>query len=132
MEKLIIQLIKFSIVGAIAAAIDIGVLMLLKELLEMDVLVASALSFSASVIVNYLLSMLFVFEGNNHNKVKEFIIFVALSVGGLGLNQVIMWVGTEYTAIYYLCVKVLSFIFVSAYNFITRKIFLEKKAPQGK
>ena len=56
------------------------VLMLLKEIAGIDVLIASALSFAASVVVNYLLSMLFVFKGGTDNKIKEFVIFVVLSV----------------------------------------------------
>ena len=46
MKKLIIQLIKFGIVGVIATLIDLGVLMLLKEFMLVDVLVASAVAFS--------------------------------------------------------------------------------------
>ena len=57
MKKLIIQLIKFGIVGVIATLIDLGVLMFLKEILHVDALFASALSFSASVVVNYILSI---------------------------------------------------------------------------
>ena len=127
MKKLIIQLIKFGIVGAIATVIDIGVLTFLKEIIHLDVLVASAVSFSISVIANYILSMLFVFKGSDDNKIREFIVFVALSIGGLLLNQLIMWLGTEVMTIYYLWVKVFSLFFIPIYNFITRKIFLEKK-----
>ena len=129
MKKIIIQLIKFGIVGVIAAVIDFGTLMLLKEVLHLDVLVASAMAFSLSVIANYILSMLFVFKGSENGKVKEFILFVLLSIGGLLLNQFIMWVGTEMLTVYYIGVKMFACIFVPVYNFVTRKIFLEKKAP---
>ena len=122
-----LQLIKFGIVGIIAAAVDVGVLAALKELLNFDVLIASAISFSVSVTVNYLLSMTFVFKGKKQSKLKEFIIFVALSVGGLGLNQFILWVGVRFTDIYYLIVKIFAMVIVPVYNFITRKIFLEEK-----
>ena len=129
MKKLIIQLIKFGIVGVIATLIDLAVLMLLKEFMHVDVLVASAVAFSVSVIANYILSMLFVFKGSETGKVKEFIVFVALSIGGLLLNQFIMWLGTEIMTAYYLWAKVFALVFVPIYNFVTRKIFLEKKAP---
>ena len=129
MKKLIIQLIKFGIVGVIATLIDLAVLMLLKEFMQIDVLVASAVAFSVSVIANYILSMLFVFKGSENSKVKEFIVFVALSIGGLLLNQFIMWIGTEIMTAYYLWVKAFALVFVPIYNFITRKIFLEKKTP---
>ena len=128
MKNLIIQIIKFSIVGVIATIIDFSVLMLLKEVVHLDVLVASALSFCVSVVANYILSMLFVFKGGKNGKIKEFIIFVVLSVGGLLLNQFLMWLGTEILAVYYLWVKVFACVFVPIYNFVTRKIFLEKKA----
>ena len=66
-----LQLIKFAIVGVIAAFVDVGVLVTLKELLHVDVLLASAISFCASVTINYILSMSFVFKGKNQSKLKE-------------------------------------------------------------
>ena len=126
MKKLIVQLIKFGIVGVIALIIDVGLLMVLKELFKMNVLIASAVSFSVSVTANYILSMRFVFESNNNSKLKEFIVFVLLSIGGLLLNQLIMWIGVDLLSAYYLVVKIFALIFVAIYNFITRKVFLEK------
>lgn len=114
--------------GVIAAIIDVGVLALLKEVFLLDVMLSSAMSFSVSVTANYILSMLFVFKSDGGNKVKEFIIFVSLSIGGLLLNQLIMWLGTEMMDFYYLAVKIFAMLIVPFYNFVTRKIFLEKKS----
>ncbi len=122
-----LQIIKFGLVGVIAALIDVGVLVLLKELFYIDVMTSSAISFCVSVIVNYLLSMSFVFKSKNQGKIKEFIIFVVLSVGGLCLNQLILWIGVKFTSVYYLAVKFFAMIIVPVYNFTTRKIFLEKR-----
>ena len=124
---MILQIIKFGIVGVIATFVDVGVLVLLKELLHMDVLVSSAISFCVSVMVNYILSMTFVFKSKNQNKVREIIIFILLSVGGLFLNQLILWIGVRFTPVYYLVVKLFALVIVPVYNFITRKIFLESK-----
>jgi putative flippase GtrA len=121
------QIIKFGIVGVIAALVDVGVLVLLKELCDLQVLIASTISFCVSVVVNYLLSMKFVFKSKNQDKAKEFIIFVLLSIGGLILNQVILWIGVNFTSIYYLIVKFIAMVAVPVYNFVTRKIFLESK-----
>ncbi len=126
-RKLVLQVIKFAIVGVIAAFVDVGILALLKELLHVDVLVASAISFCVSVTVNYILSMSFVFKGKKQNKLKEFIIFVLLSVGGLGLNQLILWIGVRFTSVHYMIVKIFAMVIVPIYNFITRKIFLESR-----
>ena len=129
MKKLIIQLIKFGIVGVIATVIDFGVLMFLKEIMRIDVLIASAVAFLVSLIANYILSMLFVFKSSENGKIKGFIIFVVLSIGGLLINQFIMWIGTEIFTVYYIWVKIFACVFVPIYNFVTRKIFLEKKTP---
>jgi putative flippase GtrA len=122
-----LQLIRFAIVGIIAAFVDVGVLVVLKELVHVDVLLSSAVSFCVSVIVNYILSMTFVFKSKKQSKLKEFIIFVFLSVGGLCLNQLILWIGVKFTSVYYLIVKFLAMVIVPIYNFITRKIFLESR-----
>jgi putative flippase GtrA len=121
------QLFKFAVVGVIAAFVDVGVLVILKELFHIDVLIASAVSFSVSVTINYLLSMTYVFKGKKQSKIKEFVIFVMLSIGGLFLNEIVIWLGVTYTTVYYLTVKLFAMIIVPVYNFITRKIFLESK-----
>ena len=127
MKKLFIQLFKFGIVGVVAAIVDVGLLTLLTEKFGVDVLISAAISFSVSVIVNYICSMKFVFLGKKQNKWKEFIIFLVLSMGGLLLNQLIMWFGVKWFSSHYLLVKVLAMLIVPIYNFITRKIFLESK-----
>ena len=124
---MILQLIKFGAVGIIATLTDVGVLVALKELLQFDVLLASAISFCASVVVNYILSMSFVFKSKKQDKFKEFIIFVLLSIGGLCLNQFVLWFGVTFISAYYLTVKFSALIIVPIYNFVTRKIFLESK-----
>lgn len=122
-----LQLIRFAIVGIIAAFVDVGVLVVLKELVHVDVLLSSAVSFCVSVIVNYILSMSFVFKSKKQSKLREFIVFVLLSIGGLCLNQLILWIGVKFMSVYYLIVKLLAMVIVPIYNFITRKIFLESR-----
>ena len=129
MKKLIIQLVKFGIVGVIATLVDFGVLLFLREIMHVDVMISTAAGFCVSVIANYVLSMLFVFKGSEDGKMKEFVLFVVLSVGGLIINELIMWLGTDVLVVYYLYPKIVSCVFVPVYNFVTRKIFLEKKAP---
>lgn len=122
-----LQIVKFGLVGVVATVVDFGVLVVLKELLGVDVLIASAISFCVSVAVNYVLSMAFVFKSKERNKLREILIFVLLSVGGLALNQFILWIGVRFTSTYYLIVKLFATVIVPVYNFVTRKIFLEAK-----
>ncbi len=127
MKKLMEQIIKFGFVGFLCFFIDYGVMVFLTEVFQIDYLVSSGISFTVSVIVNYILSITFVFETDkDKNKLKEFVVFVFLSVIGLGINEVCMWLAVEAAGIYYMISKIGATAVVMVYNFVTRKIFIEK------
>ena len=71
MRKLIAQMIKFGFVGALCFFIDYGIMIFLTEIFQVPYLVSSGISFSVSVVVNYVLSIKFVFDADKDaNKVK--------------------------------------------------------------
>ncbi|MDD5797259.1 MAG: GtrA family protein [Clostridiaceae bacterium] len=128
MKKLIEQMIKFGFVGFLCFFIDWGIMVFLTEVFGINPLISSAISFTVSVTVNYILSVTFVFETDkNANKGSQFVIFVLLSIVGLGVNELCMWLGTDLLGIHYMITKVGATAVVMVYNFITRKIFIEKK-----
>lgn len=125
-SKLFQQLFRFGIVGGLAFLIDSGVLFVLTEYLNVYYLVSSVISFIVSLIFNYILSILWVFDVKKKQTIKEISLFVILSVIGLGINQLVMYVGADILNIYYMICKIISTFIVMVYNFITRKIFIEK------
>lgn len=126
-EKLLLQIFKFAIVGGIAFVIDYVTLIICKEVFHLHTLISAAIAFTVSVIVNYILSVKWVFDVNKNNSSKRnFIIFIVFSLMGLGLTELIMWIGEDLLHISYLIVKIVATIIVMIFNFITRKIFLEK------
>ena len=127
MKKLLAQIIKFGLVGFLCFFIDYGIMVFLTEVAGVHYLLSSGTSFTVSVIVNYVLSLTYVFETEQKNRVKEFIIFVVLSVIGLGINQVLMWFCVDILGIFYMISKIGATAVVMVYNFITRKMILEKK-----
>ena len=122
------KIIKFGFVGGTAFVIDAGLLFLLTEFCGIHYLISGMISFTASVIYNYILSVKWVFDAKKDaNKTQEFIVFIVLSVIGLGINQLFMWLFVDMMHIYYMLSKIIATVIVMVYNFITRKIFLEKK-----
>ena len=122
-------MIKFGFVGFLCFFIDWGIMVFLTEVFGINPLISSTISFTVSVTVNYILSVTFVFETDkNANKGSQFVIFVLLSIVGLGVNELCMWLGTDLLGIHYMITKVGATAVVMVYNFITRKIFLEKKS----
>lgn len=126
-QKIIKQILKFGVVGGLAFVIDYALLYLLTEFLNIHYLVSSIISFSVSVIFNYILSIKWVFDVNKKQDVKEFIIFIVLSIIGLGINSLIMYIMVDLMNVYYMASKIVATAVVMVYNFITRKIFIEGK-----
>lgn len=125
-NKLLLQIIRFSIVGGIATLIDFAVLYILKEFLGFHPILANTLSFTVSVIYNYIASIHWVFDVDKEkNKKKQFALFVIFSIIGLLINNAIMWICIVKYRIHYLIGKVLATIIVMIFNFVTRKKFLE-------
>ena len=125
MKKLINQILKFGVVGGIAFAIDYGILFLLAKVIGLNELISAAISFIVSLTFNYFLSTKWVFEAKKQTP-KEVIIFVLLSVVGLGINEVLIYLGTKKLGIDVMIVKLFATAIVMVYNFITRKLILEK------
>lgn len=128
MKKLIAQFMKFGIVGVIAFVIDFGFMVLLTEVFGVPYLISTTVSFIISVIFNYFASMRFVFKRKDDmSRRREFIIFVVLSVIGLVINDVFMWLMVDFLFIDYRISKIVVTFIVAVWNFVTRKIFLEAK-----
>ena len=148
MKKLFAQIMKFGIVGVLCFFIDyfiyIGANAFftktgIAEVFPGYYLVSAFLGFTVSVVVNYLLSMKYVFvRRDDMSRRREFIIFLVLSVIGLGINELCLYVGIDliYKNWGWLrsvmsegFAKNIFFKFgatgvVMVYNFITRKKFL--------
>ena len=150
MNKLLNQIAKFGVVGVVCFLIDYILYWLLCRIFTWTgfsqavpnyYLVAQAISFVVSMISNYLLSMRFVFTRKDDlSRQKEFIIFAFLSAIGLLINEVILYIGfgVLYRSWPFLqntmselfaetVFKVFATGVVMVYNFISRKMFLEKR-----
>ena len=127
-HALILQYAKFAVVGIASLMVDYVFMVFLTEntAFGLDYFQACAFSYTLSVFVNYILSMRYVFHGRDDmSKVKEASIFFMLSLVGLFLNQMVMWIAVEFFQIYYIMAKLLSTLLVTNYNFISRKKFFE-------
>lgn len=148
MKKLFEQIIKFGLVGGLCFVIDFVISFLGAKLLrelggvgtDNAALIAACFGFVISVVVNYVLSMKFVFKRKeNMDRRKEFIIFLVLSVVGLIINEIIIktsmmvannvftQVYEKYPDIITAAAKIVATAVVMVYNFVTRKKFLENK-----
>lgn len=140
MKQLLTQFIKFGFVGVLCFLIDFG-LYTACNYIGVPYLISGTVGFTVSVIVNYILSMRYVFEGREDlSKHKEFVIFVVLSVIGLGINELLLYLcvdqfylksnwaqGLANQRVAEMISKIFATAVVMVYNFVTRKILLERR-----
>lgn len=127
LKRLVQQFLKFSVVGVIAFVIDFGVMVVLTELADLPPVVSAGVSYCVSTVFNYVASMRYVFAHKEGlSRTREFIIFVTLSVIGLGLNEAIMWLGGRLVGDeWYMLTKVVATALVMFWNFFSRKRWLD-------
>ena len=127
-DNTFIQLFRYTFVGGIAFIVDFASLYLLTEFVGFHYLYSAAIAFIIGLIINYILSILWVFKSRAVNKkIVEFIIFAIIGMIGLGLNEIIIWFSTERINLYYLHSKLISTVIVYFWNFLARKYILYNK-----
>ena len=141
MKKLLEQIIRFGIVGLFCFFIDYGLTVGLANFCGVHYTISKFIGFVISAVVNYILSIKFVFsQKKDMNKGKEFDVFIILSAIGLLINEIILFIcmdvihANNATLQSYVSEEMMlsvSALFatgvVMVYNFISRKLFLERK-----
>jgi len=116
------------VVGVIAFLVDYGLFLLLTEVCRVHYLVANVAAFLVSVLVNYILSVKFVFDVDKRRGAgTQFLFFTAMSAVGLGINELMLWLLSGLLPIPTSVSKLVATAVVMVYNFVTRKLFLERK-----
>ncbi len=89
-------------------------------------LVSSAIAFTVSLLVNYILCLLVVFNVK-HQSSLEIGLFIITSLIGLIINQGVMWFLVEIIAWWYMFAKVIASGIVMIWNYITKRYILIRK-----
>lgn len=120
-----IQLFRYSLVGGTAFIVDLGLLWVLTEWCHLYYLFAATISFIVGLMVNYTLSIRWVFcEHLINSRVVEFLGFAIIGLVGLSLNEAIIWLATEWLQCHYIASKIISAVVVFFWNFMARKYLL--------
>ena len=115
----------YGIASGIAMVTDIGLLLLLVEVLGWHYLPAATMAFVVGTIVVYSLSVSAIFKFRRFdNRKVEFGIFAFIGMLGVLVNLGVLSIAVEVLGQHYLAGKFLSVIFTFTLNFSLRRIFL--------
>ena len=86
------EVIKFLISGGICFLVQFVLLVLLRDRVGLDTLIALPIAFLAAVAANYILSVLWIWPSAKGSNAAVKVGFLVTSLIGLLLNELLMWV----------------------------------------
>lgn len=119
------QVVRYFAVSFIALVVDFSVLIFAREIFGLNYLVAATIGFCCGVVVNYLLSIRWVFHTSRFSRRSvEFGLTALIATVGLGINDLIVWLLTSEVGMFYLVSKCFAALCVFIWNFVVRKVAL--------
>ncbi|HSW81743.1 MAG TPA: GtrA family protein [Candidatus Saccharimonas sp.] len=126
-----VQFLRYGVVAGILFITDFSGLYFFTTELHMFYLLSATLSFTLSTILNYILSVRWVFRGRvNRQRHIELILFIIICAVALGLNDLFMWIFTSKVGLFYLWSKLLTVALVSVWSFGARILLFHPKRFQ--
>ena len=107
--------IRFGLVGVVNTAIDFGILLVLVRVFSLPTIGANYISTSVALIFSFFANKKFTFKNNDKTQVKQFIVFLAITLIGLWVIQPLVISGIELT--------IASFTINSSLKLIIAKLF---------
>lgn len=90
-KTLILKFLKFSVVGFSGTAVDFGITWLCKEKLGLNKYLSNSLGFILAATNNYIWNRVWTFQSTNSNISAEYGKFFLVSLAGLGINNLIIY-----------------------------------------
>lgn len=123
-------ILRYAVVGALGTAIHFGVLVALVELTAVDSVLASAVGFLVTLIASYVLNHRWTFESRTPHG-AAFRRYAAVSLLGLGLNSLIMYLAVHVFGLWYVVAQALVVTVVPAVNYLLNRSWTFGAGPPG-
>ncbi len=122
-RELILKFLKFGIVGASGVIVDFGFTYLCKEYLKIQKYIANAIGFTLAASSNYILNRIWTFRSHNPEIGLEYGKFLIISLIGLGINTLILWIlVSKFNKNFYVS-KLFAIGVVTIWNFFVNMMF---------
>ena len=111
------QFVRFGIVGASGMVVDFTVTWLCKEKLRWNKYVSNSLGFILAATNNYIWNRLWTFESRSEAVGREYLSFLIISVIGLGLNNLVIYLLHDRLKLNFYLSKLIAIGCVTLWNF---------------
>ena len=114
--------LKYTLVGASGVAVNLTVIIILKEYLAVPLLLANTAAITVSILTNFILNDKWTFADVKASKGFHYRLsaFIAVSLFGMVLNTAIFGV-LIFAGVYYIAASLIAIAIVFAWNYIANK-----------
>ena len=120
------EIFRFGVNGGVCFVVDYAVMTLCYKAFQWSEWLSVGLGFTVSVILNYILCLVWVFKGAGKQSLKSQLIFIGSSIIGLGLTEVLMLFAMNVLnmkTVFLLAVaKVIVTLIVMVWNYFMKRI----------
>lgn len=117
-RTLILKFLKFCIVGFSGMVVDFGFTWLCKEKFKWNKYVSNSIGFVLAATNNYIWNRWWTFQSDNANIPIEYGKFLVISVIGLGLNNLVIYLLHEKLKLNFYLAKLIAIGVVTIWNFV--------------
>jgi putative flippase GtrA len=125
------QFLRYMVTGGFAFEADFGLFALCLYAFGWHYLLANLVGLVAGLVLNYLMSILWVFTACKRilekRKLAEFTLFALVGIAGVGINQLLMYLMVDGLGLNEMLSKMVAAVLVLMWNFGARKLILFKK-----
>lgn len=122
-QATLFKFLKFCVVGVTGTIIDFGLTWICKEKLKIHKFVANAIGFVVAATSNYILNRVWTWGSTNEQVGVEYVKFFGVSLIGLGLNTLILYLLHEKMKLNFWFSKVVATGVVMVWNFLANHYF---------
>ena len=122
-KTFMLKFLKFCVVGVSGTAIDFGLTWLCKEIFKIPKFLANAIGFVVAATNNYILNRIWTWGSTSDQVGVEYAKFFTVSLIGLGLNTLILYIFNEKIKFNFYVSKVIATGVVMLWNFFANNFF---------
>lgn len=114
---ILVKFLKFCLIGFSGMIIDFGTTWLLKEKAKINKYIANSTGFILAATSNYIWNRLWTFHSENPRIAAEYLLFILISVTGLGLNNLVIYILADRLRVNFYISKLVATVVVTLWNF---------------
>ncbi|MBU7038226.1 MAG: GtrA family protein [Theionarchaea archaeon] len=120
---MLIQFVKFCLVGSTGALINLGLLYLLTEFCHMWYILSAAVGFTVAVLNNFVWNRSWTFKNKSPRIPRQLLLFFIINVISLCINLSVLYMLTEYAGMWYMKAQIVAILVAVSNNFLGNRRF---------